>query len=85
VKGRGAEGDNEKYMRWLKEMWDAHKLDPRSSDVDREEKRTEEVLETLKALGEELANQHVKLPHSPPWEKQRAASEREGEGHAKSQ
>lgn len=84
MKGRGAGGDKEKYMHWLKEMWDAHKLDPRS-DIDREEKRTEEVLGTLKALGEELADHHVELPHSPPWERQRAASDRYDEGHTKSQ
>jgi hypothetical protein len=83
VKGRGAE-DKDKYMRWLKEMWDAHKLDPRSN-TDGEEKRSEEILQTLKALGEEIADHHVKLPHPPAWEKQGAASDREDEGHAKSQ
>jgi hypothetical protein len=45
----------------------------------------EEILETLKALGGELADQHVQLPHSPSWEKQRAASDQKDEGHAKSQ
>jgi hypothetical protein len=84
VKGRGAADDKEEYMRWLKEMWDAHKLDTRS-DITTEERRMEEVLETLEALGEELADQHVQLPHSPSWEKQHAASDQEDEGHAKSQ
>ena len=84
MKGRGAADDKEEYMRWLKEMWEAHKRAPRS-DIAPGEKRMEEVLKTLKALGGELADQHVQLPHSPSWEKQRAASDQKDEGHAKSQ
>ena len=59
--------DGEGYMHWLEERWDAHKLDLHYSNGEREEKRTEEVLEIFRSLGE-LSRCGVKSPQSPPWE-----------------
>jgi hypothetical protein len=47
-------------------MWDVQKFDIPGS-AEREEKRTEEVLEMLRGLGE-LAKQRVEAPYFPPWE-----------------
>jgi hypothetical protein len=58
--------DKQLYMRWLEEMWDVQKFDIPGS-AEREEKRTEEILEMLRGLGE-LAKQRVEAPHFPPWE-----------------
>ena len=59
--------DGEGYMLWLEERWDAHKLDVHYSNGGREDKRTEEVLEMLKSLGE-VSKRGVNPPQSPPWE-----------------
>jgi hypothetical protein len=59
--------EDESYMLWLEERWDAHKLDIHYSNGEREDKRTEEVLEILKSLGE-LSKRGVEPPQSPPWE-----------------
>jgi hypothetical protein len=59
--------DGEGYMLWLEERWEAHKLDLHYSNGEREEKRTEEVLEMFKGLGE-LSRCGVDPPQSPPWE-----------------
>ena len=56
--------DNQRYMRWLEEMWDAHKFDPHRG-TGREERRTEEVLEMFKELGE-LSKREVESPELPP-------------------
>src|SRR5215216_6638290 len=40
--------DKEKYLRWLEEMWDAQKFDVHGS-AEREEKKTEEILEVVRA------------------------------------
>jgi hypothetical protein len=60
-------GDSEAYMLWLEEKWDAHKLDLHYSNGEREDKRTEDVLEMFKNLGE-LSKHGVEPPKSPPWE-----------------
>jgi hypothetical protein len=60
----GSMNDAERYMRWLEEMWDVHKLDPHGS-TEREEKRKEEVLEMLEGLGT-LAKRRVGPPDFPP-------------------
>lgn len=59
--------DKERYLRWLEAMWDVHKFDFYGS-MEREEKRTEEVLEIFKNLGE-LSKHRVQAPCFPPWEK----------------
>jgi hypothetical protein len=59
--------EDESYMLWLEERWDAHKLDIHYSNGEREDKRTEEVLEMLKSLGE-VSKRGVEPPQSPPWE-----------------
>ena len=59
-------GDSEAYMLWFEERWDAHKLDLHYGSGEREDKRTEEVLEMLKSLGE-LSRRGVVPPQSPPW------------------
>ena len=45
-------GQNERYLRWLEDRWEAHKQDHFYSSAEDEERRTEEVLETLKGIGE---------------------------------
>lgn len=60
-------GDSEAYMLWLEEKWDAHKLDLHYSNGEREDKRTEDVLEMFKDLGE-LSKRGVEPSKSPPWE-----------------
>jgi hypothetical protein len=57
----------ELYLLWLEERWDAHKLDLHYSNGEREDRRTEEVLEMFKSLGE-LSKREMAPPKSPPWE-----------------
>ncbi|MBV9452592.1 MAG: hypothetical protein JOZ19_00495 [Rubrobacter sp.] len=56
--------DNQRYLRWLEEMWDVQKFDIHGN-TQREEKRTEEVLEMLKGLAR-LSRDHVIEPPDPP-------------------
>jgi hypothetical protein len=58
--------DNERYLRWLEYMWDVHKFDPHGS-TQREDRRTEEILEMFNTLGE-LSESTVDPPEFPPWE-----------------
>jgi hypothetical protein len=58
--------DNERYLRWLEYMWDVHKFDPHGT-TQREERRTEEILEMFNALGE-LSKSMLDPPESPPRE-----------------
>ena len=60
-------GDNERYLRWLENRWDAQKHDHFYGNTEREERRTEEVLEMFNRLGE-LSKREVKLPEPLPWE-----------------
>ena len=53
--------DKEKYMRWLKTMWDLH------NRISREEKRKAEVLEVFEGLAR-LSRRRVEAPYYPPWE-----------------
>jgi hypothetical protein len=53
--------DKQKYMRWLKMMWELH------NRISREEKRKTEVLEIFEDLVY-LSRRRVEAPHSPPWE-----------------
>jgi hypothetical protein len=57
--------DNQRYLRWLEERWDAHKHDHFYSNTEREERRTEEVLKMLKGLGE-LSKRTIDPPEPPP-------------------
>ena len=62
----------EDYMDWLERMWDVQKFDvPGRSE--REEARTEDVLNLFKSLGE-LAKRHVEPPTAPRWETGREMS-----------
>jgi hypothetical protein len=56
---------DEIYLLWLEERWDAHKLDIHYSNGEREDKRTEEVLEMFKSLGE-ISRRGVEPPKYPP-------------------
>jgi hypothetical protein len=56
--------DNQRYLRWLEEMWDVQKFDIHGS-TEREEKRTEEVLEMLRGLAR-LSRRHVVEPSDVP-------------------
>jgi hypothetical protein len=49
--------DKQEYLRWLEEMWDVQKFDLRGS-TEREEERTEEVLEVFRGLAR-LSKRHV--------------------------
>lgn len=53
--------NNEKYLRWLEEMWKCY------NSISHEEKRKEEILEIFKALSE-LSKRRVEVPYSLPWE-----------------
>ena len=55
----------EKYLRWLEEMWDVHKVDVHSR-TEREEERKEEVLQMFRKISE-LAQHHVQTPRFWPW------------------
>jgi hypothetical protein len=59
-------------MNWLEWMWDVQKFDvPGRSE--REETRTEDVLQLFKDLGD-LAKRHVEPPTAPRWETGRERS-----------
>jgi len=64
---REPRSQDELYMLWLEERWDAHKLDIHYGNGEREDKRTEEVLEMFKSLGE-LSKREVAPPKSSLWE-----------------
>ena len=57
--------DKQLYLRWLEEMWDVQKFDV-SGSAEREEKRTEEVLEMFKGLSR-LSKRRVEPPDFPSW------------------
>jgi hypothetical protein len=57
--------DKQNYLRWLEEMWDVQKFDIHGS-AEREEKRTEEVLEMFKGLAS-LSRRRVEPPDFPTW------------------
>jgi hypothetical protein len=59
-------GEHENYLRWLEDRWDVHKHDHFYNNAEREERRTEEILEMFKELGE-LHKCEVELPKPPPW------------------
>jgi hypothetical protein len=67
VMAQGPRNQEELYLLWLGEKWDAHKLDLHYSNGEREEKRTVDVLEMLKSIGE-LSKRSTDPPHLPPWE-----------------
>ena len=56
--------DNQRYLRWLEEMWDVQKFDIPGS-TEREEKRTEEVVEMLRDLARLSRRQVVEPPDIP--------------------
>ena len=56
--------EKEKYLRWLEEMWDVQKFDVHGS-VEREEKRTQEILGMLEGLAR-LSRRRVEVPDFPP-------------------
>jgi hypothetical protein len=45
-------GENERYLRWLEGRWEAHKQDHFYNSAEDEQRRTEEVLDILKGIGE---------------------------------
>jgi hypothetical protein len=55
--------DKEKYMRWLEEMWNVQRFDTHGS-TEREEERTEEVLEVFRGLVR-LSRHRVEPPDFP--------------------
>jgi hypothetical protein len=57
--------DKQDYLRWLEEMWDVQKFDLQGS-TEREEERTEEVLEVFRGLGPPLETPRG-APESPAW------------------
>jgi hypothetical protein len=61
--------DKQEYLRWLEEMWDVQKFDLQGS-TEREEERTEEVLEVFRGLAR-LSKGHVEPPNLPPGESPR--------------
>jgi hypothetical protein len=61
--------DKQEYLRWLEEMWDVQKFDLQGS-TEREEERTEEVLEVFRGLVR-LSRSHVEPPNLPPGESPR--------------
>ncbi len=58
--------DKQEYLRWLEEMWDVQKFDLQGSS-EREEERTEEVLEMFRSLAR-LSKRQVEPPNLPPDE-----------------
>ena len=64
---REPKSQEERYMLWREERWDAHKLDIHYGNGEREDKRTEDVLEMFKGLGE-LSKRREDPPQAPPWE-----------------
>jgi hypothetical protein len=77
--------DKEKYLRWLEEMWDAQKFDVPGS-AEREEKKTEEILEMFRGP-DRLSRRRVEEPPDfPPRgtsdERRRPKRPQKGDGHA---
>ncbi len=60
--------DGLRYMRWLEEMWEAHKLDLYYPNAEREENRKAEILRMLEGLGELSEELKVEAPRFPPPE-----------------
>ncbi len=60
------EDEQQSYLHWLEEMWDIQKFDVHGS-TEREEEKTEEVLELFRGLAR-LSRRRVELPDPPPWE-----------------
>jgi len=58
--------DKQDYLRWLEEMWDVQKFDLQGS-TEREEERTEEVLEVFRGLVR-LSKRRVEPPNLTPGE-----------------
>ena len=58
--------DKQAYLRWLEEMWDVQKFDLQGS-TEREEERTEEVLEMFRSLVR-LSKRNVEPPNLTPGE-----------------
>ena len=56
--------DREKYLRWLEEMWDAQKFDVHGS-AEREEKKTDEILEMFRGP-DRLSKRRVEPPEFSP-------------------
>ncbi len=52
--------DKQRYLRWLEEMWNVQKFDVYGS-TEREEERTEEILEVFRDLVR-LSRRRVELP-----------------------
>ncbi len=65
---REPRNDGVRYMRWLEEMWEAHKLDLGYPNAGREEERKEEILQMLKGLGELSEELGAEVPRFPPPE-----------------
>ena len=61
--------DKQEYLRWLEEMWDIQKFDLQGS-TEREEERTEEVLEVFRGLAR-LSKRHVEPLNLPPGDSPR--------------
>jgi hypothetical protein len=75
----GQPGDEKDYLNWLGFMWDVQRFDvPGRSE--REEARTEDVLNLFKGLGD-LAKRHVEPPNAPCWEAGRERSLASDDGH----
>jgi hypothetical protein len=76
--------DKEKYLRWMEEMWDAQKLDVPGS-AEREEKKTEEILEMFRGP-DRLSKRRVEPPEFRPRmtsdEPRRPGRPQKGDGHA---
>jgi hypothetical protein len=79
VSSGGQPDDKEDYMNWLERMWDVQKFDI-PGRTEREEARTEEVLNLFKDLGD-LAKRHVEPPNAPCWEAGRERSLASDDGH----
>jgi hypothetical protein len=62
--------DKQDYLRWLEEMWNVQKFDLQGS-TEREEERTEEVLEMFKNLAR-LSKRQVEPPNLSPGESPRS-------------
>jgi len=58
--------NEQSYLRWLEEMWDVQKFDVQGS-IEREEEKTEEVLEIFRGLAR-LSRRRVEAPNFSPWE-----------------
>ncbi len=75
--------DREKYLRWLEEMWDVQKFDVPGS-AEREEKKTEEVLEMFRGL-DRLSRRRVEPPDFPErgtsGKRRRPGRPQKGDGH----